>query len=29
VHVWVDRQTVTPAEIPSRIREALQPLVTE
>jgi acyl-CoA thioester hydrolase len=27
VHVWVDRRTVTPAEIPSRIREALQSLV--
>jgi acyl-CoA thioester hydrolase len=30
VHVWVDRASVTPAEIPSRIRDALQPLlVTE
>jgi acyl-CoA thioester hydrolase len=27
VHVWVDRKTVTPAEIPARIREALQPLL--
>ena len=29
VHVWVDRRTVTPAAIPPRIREALQPLVVE
>ena len=27
VHVWVDRMSVTPAELPARIREALQPLV--
>jgi acyl-CoA thioester hydrolase len=27
VHVWVDRKSVTPAELPARIREALQPLV--
>jgi acyl-CoA thioester hydrolase len=27
VHVWVDRASVTPAEIPPRIRQALQPLV--
>ena len=27
VHVWVDRQSVTPAEIPPRIREILEPLV--
>ena len=26
VHVWVDRRTVTPAEIPARIRAILQPL---
>jgi acyl-CoA thioester hydrolase len=27
VHVWVDRKTVTPAEIPPRIRESLQALL--
>lgn len=27
VHVWVDRATVATADIPPRIREALQPLV--
>jgi acyl-CoA thioester hydrolase len=27
VHVWVERQTVTPADIPACIRDALQPLV--
>ena len=27
VHVWVDRKSVTPAEIPARIRDALHPLV--
>ena len=27
VHVWVDRRSVSPAEIPARIRDALQPLV--
>jgi acyl-CoA thioester hydrolase len=27
VHVWVDRATVTPAEIPQTIRAALEPLV--
>jgi len=27
VHVWVDRETVKSAEIPARIREALQPLL--
>jgi acyl-CoA thioester hydrolase len=27
VHVWVDRETVRPAAIPSRIRAALEPLV--
>jgi acyl-CoA thioester hydrolase len=27
VHVWVDRASVTPADIPPRIREALQSLV--
>ena len=27
VHVWVDRRSVTPAEIPGRIREVLQPLL--
>jgi acyl-CoA thioester hydrolase len=26
VHVWVDRRTVTPAEIPAKIRAVLQPL---
>jgi acyl-CoA thioester hydrolase len=26
VHVWVDRRTVTPAEIPAQIRAILQPL---
>jgi len=27
VHVWVDRRSATPAEIPARIRDALQPLL--
>jgi acyl-CoA thioester hydrolase len=27
VHVWVDRASATPAEIPARIREALRPLL--
>jgi len=29
VHVWVDRTTVKPAEIPARVRDALQPLLVE
>lgn len=28
VHVWVNRATVTPIDIPPRIRAALQPLVS-
>ena len=29
VHVWVDRATVSPAEIPLRIRQVLQPLLAQ
>jgi acyl-CoA thioester hydrolase len=29
VHVWVDRETRRPVEIPDKIRRALEPLVTE
>lgn len=29
VHVWVDRETRRPVEIPNKIRRALEPLVAE
>jgi acyl-CoA thioester hydrolase len=29
VHVWVDRATMRPRSVPTRIRAALQPLVVE